>query len=251
MSKAVVIINEEGRLINVLGAQKESDKRYAKFASRLVSGDSPTASLNYGWNGANSLKIDKNGEKGEKITLNAKNVEVPSLFTINGTEINDLINAATDLAISGIVGTDGEISVVTTKNTNTTGATPRYTCTISLDSDFIDRVTTVESTLAALFRFKEAYTIGNGLQKVTGEENAIAVRPGEGLKFADELVEDEETARLELDYDELPTQNSRRPVTSGGIFNAISGGGLIQWSVVVDPKTGNMKLYDNTVKEEA
>jgi hypothetical protein len=248
-SKSVVIVNEKGQLINARGVVKESDDHYAKLANRMVSTDTTEATINYGWNGAKSLKIDKDGEKGEKITLNAENVEVPSLFTVNGTEINDLIDAATDLAISGIIGTDSEIDVTKTRNVDSTSTTPRYTCQISLDSEFVNRITTVEDTLAALFRFKEAYSLGNGLQKLSGDENYIAVRPGEGLKFADELYPDEETARVVLDYDEIPTQDSRRPVTSGGIFNAISGGGLIKWSVSVDSKTGNMKLYDNTAEE--
>lgn len=229
----VLTVNDAGRLTNTSGTASESHARVSKFARRIL-GD---GTLDYGWNGGKTLTVSAGGDRGDRITLNAKNVVIPQDIEINGTKLQDIIDSCTDLSIQGIVGVDHEI--VTTLTRNTSPGQPRLTCRIGISPEVIDRITGLEQAMADLMYFDEIYHVGDGLIVVREESNRLSVQLGDGLKFK---ANQDETTSVTLDVDAVPTENSTKAMTSGGIYNAIAGIGYEGYHIAVDPATGNMVI---------
>lgn len=185
MANTIVVVSNTGRLVNVTGTNSESNSRYAKFAARLLGDDGSKAVLNYGWNGKNSLTITGASGAGAQITLDASEVVVPGTLTVNGKSIQEVIDDSLDLAMSGVVGTPGEIDIDVTDNPSAgTPGQPAKIYTISLSADMVDRIESLESIISGIIRFDDVYRIGDGL--IVDEDylgKILNVRLGYGLKF--------------------------------------------------------------------
>ena len=244
MSKTVVIVSNDGRLIDVAGTLKESGANYSKFAKRLLGDSRSTATLDYGWNGKTGLVISKGGEKGARITLSAQEVVVTDSLSVGGQPLGTIIANDVDLAIDGIYGTEGEISVSTFDNPDYPGeGQPRKTCMISLDESMVNRIETMEQTLEDLIVFDMAYKIGDGLtSQATGAYRTAFVKTGLGIKFVDDESDPESTKAIAADCDEYPSPASEKPVSSKGVYEAISD--ATEFRIEVSDETGNVVLYD-------
>lgn len=260
--RTVVVVGEDGRLIDVTGAIKESDTHYAKFAARLLGESGDFATLDYGWNGKTKLKIT--GANGEQIVLDAQEVTVPGDLTIGGTPIQDLVDGRIDLELAGLTGAEGEITVTRVQNEDSgdsgdSGEQPRNLYIVGLSQHFIDRIETIEAELGGIIRMDDVYYIGDGLlADKENEPHVLSVKIGTGLKFEDEDSSDSEspddselmpTSRLlSVDCDDVVQEGSLKPVTSGAVYDAI-GGAASRYVVEVDSTSGNVVLYD-TAEEE-
>lgn len=244
MSNTVVIVSNDGRLIDVAGTIRESVANYSKFAKRLLGDSGSTATLDYGWNDKTRLVISKGGEKGTSITLSAQEVVVTDSLSVGGQPLGTIIANDVDLAIGGIIGTEGEISVTPADNPDYPGeGQPRKTCVISLDESMVNRIETMEQTLEDLIVFDMAYKLGDGLaSQATGAYRTAFVKIGLGIKFVEDESDPESANAIATDCDEYPSPASEKPVSSKGVYEAISD--ATEFRVGVSEETGNIVLYD-------
>jgi len=239
MSKTVVVIADNGRLIDVTGADKESGSRYGTFVKRLLGSRNSQAVLDYGWNGDTELLIT--AANGEKITLDAQEVVIPGTLTVGGTPIQDLVSDGMDLALEAIEGKDGEIVVTVGEGDSSPGAPERRI--IGLHPDFLDRIDALEDKVDGLFRFDALYRAGDGLQVNNGgDANTLSVKLGQGLKFEPDSGHPDSTQALAVECDSVPRQGSDMPISSGAVYDAM-GMQDLQYVIGIDA-TGNMALYD-------
>lgn len=265
MARTVVIVGQDGRLIDVTGASGESSSRYAKFAARLLGDNGSAAVLNYGWNGRSDLVVTGASGAGNSITLDAMEVVVPGDLRVGGKPLQDIVDWRIDTEMSGILGTPGEIDVTMTPADEESGGSsdegPRNLYTIGLDRLFLDRFTNLEDTVRDIVRLKDVFYIGDGLSLDDGTPGLLEVKLGTGLKFEDDdessgsdSPEDADPSEYEpsrraiaVDCDDVPVENSVKPITSGAVFDAIGGSEVPRYIVGVDPESGNMVLYDRLV----
>lgn len=249
MSRTVAIISDTGRLVNVLGADKENDARYLKFVKRILGSAGSKATLNYGWNGDAELVVTGADGTGERITLDAQEVVVPGNIVVAGRTLDQITSEEVDLEMSGLRGTEGEITVETYENPDfgSSGSSdedqPRYIRVVGLSPSIMSRLRNVEERLDALFRFDDVYYAGDGLEAVRegpDVNNTINVRLGYGLKF----VPVDDSSDSGSDADE-PVYTTRPPTAIAVDLDALHIGGI----VMVDPETGNMALYRNDQEE--
>lgn len=262
--RTIVIIDENGRLIDVTGAMQEDVDRYQKFSKRLLNSNGSTAILNYGWNGNEKLTIAKDGAQGDSIFLDAKEVQISGGLKVGTKSLQTIIDESTDLAINGIIGTQSEIDVDITDNSGEN--VPRKICTISLSPDFINRVDSLEAKMSALFKFEEVYTFGDGLELTKENYNQLRVKiEGPGLQFIDtisESTEDNEntedapegedtdtpvyTKALALELAQRVDQ-SDLPITARAVYSALEAIGAVALLYSIAPNTnGNYCIFENS-----
>jgi len=257
--RTVVVVGEDGRLIDVTGAVKESDTHYAKFAARLLGESGDFATLDYGWHGKTKLKIT--GANGEQIVLDASEVVVSGDLKVGNKYLDDIIDERVDIELGGLTGKEGEIDVdqVPNEDSGSSSDQPRNLYIVGLSQHFIDRIETIEAELGGIIRMDDVYYIGDGLlADKENEPHVLSVKIGTGLKFEDEDSSDSEspddaelmpTSRLlSVDCDDVVQEGSLKPVTSGAVYDAI-GGATSRYVVEVDSTSGNVVLYD-TAEEE-
>lgn len=257
--RTVVVVGEDGRLIDVTGAIKESDTHYAKFAARLLGESGDFATLDYGWSGKTKLKIT--GANGEQIVLDASEVVVSGDLKVGNKYLDDIIDERVDIELGGLTGKEGEIDVdqVPNEDSGSSSDQPRNLYIVGLSQHFIDRIETIEAELEGIIRMDDVYYIGDGLlADKENEPHVLSVKIGTGLKFEDEDSSDSEspddtefrpTSRLlSVDCDDVVQEGSLKPVTSGAVYDAI-GGATSRYVVEVDSTSGNVVLYD-TAEEE-
>jgi hypothetical protein len=112
MSRVVVVIDSNtGAVIDVAGNKRETG-RYAKFIKRMLSLDkNPT--LNYGFNGGDTLTISKNGNEGATVNIKAKVLNVSGQIKSNGQTLEEIASDRIQSILDKVYGTDGEIDVTT------------------------------------------------------------------------------------------------------------------------------------------
>ena len=257
MARTVVIVGQDGRLIDVTGASGESNPRYAKFAARLLGDNGSAAVLNYGWNDRSDLVVTGASGAGNSITLDAVEVIVPGDFRVGGELLQDIVNWRIDDAMSGIVGTPDEIDVtVTPVDDGSSSDESRNLYTIGLNSLFRDRFTNLEDTVRELVRLEDVFYIGDGLVANDGDPRLLSVRIGTGLRFdgADDPGGSDYPdgymplpRAVAVDCDNEPVEFSVKPITSGAVYAALGGAAAPRYVVGFDPVTGNMVLYDRFV----
>ena len=212
MAKTVVIVSENGRLTDAVGAVREDDVRYSHLANRML-GPDEVALLNYGWNGADELEISKFGKVGKKVTVKADEVALSGTLTVGGVGLDEVIGKRTDIEATGVSGVSGEVTVTLTDGEG--GSKPRKLCVIGIDEKTLSRITAVEEMLDGLIRLDEVFVIGDGIEAVRGDKSRLSVRVGAGLKFEDLGGE---TKSLSVDSDDEPVEDSGKTVTSAGLF---------------------------------
>ena len=268
MARTVVIVGQDGRLIDVTGASGESNSRYAKFAARLLGDNGSAAVLNYGWNGRPDLVVTGASGTGNSITLDAMEVVVPGDFRVGGELLQDIVNWRIDTEMSGILGAPGEIDVTVTPADEESGGSsdegPRNLYTISLDRLFLERFTNLEDTVRDIVRLKDVFYIGDGLSLDDGTPGLLKVKLGTGLRFEDsdessgsDSPEDVDPSEytpphraVAVDCDDAPVEGSVKPITSGAVFEAIGGSEAPRYVVGVDQESGNIVLYDRFVDQQ-
>lgn len=240
-SKTIVIINEEGKLIDVTGAIRESQgSNYDKFVKRLISPSNDNiSSLDFGWDGATTLHIvnKTNSDVDTTILLDADSVVVTGDFSVNGKTLDEIILDNSLEILDKIKGTPDQVDI----NKNET----EYT--IKLSDKFLERVNDLEQIIEKLFQFGDVFTAGDGLVLNREKGNKLEISVGTGLKIErhyqpveDDTIQESEsgsgsgsesesielielTPTLAVDtLDELDF-NSSLPITSKAIANAIDG----------------------------
>lgn len=118
MSKVVVVIDSNtGAVIDVAGNKRETG-RYAKFVKRMLSLDKdPT--LNFGFNGGDTLTISKNGGNGKAVNIKADVLNVSGEIKSNGQTMDKIAAGQIQSVLGMIYGTDGEIDVTTLVDVDT------------------------------------------------------------------------------------------------------------------------------------
>ena len=118
MSKVVVVIDSNtGAVIDVAGNKRETG-RYAKFVKRMLSLDKdPT--LNFGFNGGDTLTISKNGGNGKAVNIKADVLNVSGEIKSNGQTLDKIAAGQIQSVLGMIYGTDGEIDVTTLVDVDT------------------------------------------------------------------------------------------------------------------------------------
>lgn len=198
MSRTVVIVDGNGRLVTSKGVVFETSAKYKAFAARLL-GDTPReATLDYGWMGKRKLSVNCGGARGDEITLDAETVVIPKTLKISDKTLDELFGDILSNAFAGgIRGTDHEIDVTVTDGED--GEPPKV-CTISLSKEFLDRIDVIERQLGGTIPLTVGF--GNGLSvrneeieisdssdssdssgDVSDTRRIVSVKLGTGLKF--------------------------------------------------------------------
>ena len=249
MSKTVVVVDGSGSLVDVKGVNGESNGRYSKFSGRLIGDSSTAATVYFGWNGRNNLLVAKAaGTKTGKVTFDTTSVVITGALSVGGKSLDSIIAASIDTEMTGIVGVEGETTVTKVKNTDTSKGSPRHKYIVGLSPEILDRLSSLERLVDGLFRFSEYYKVGDGLIVDRTEGNVLNVNIGDGLKFAEVGPESEETTAITVDCDDVPTEGSQKPITSGGVYDALYGGVTPDYkiyTVKTDQESGNMVLLYN------
>lgn len=252
-TKTVVVVSNDGVLVDTVGVNKESDAHYEKFVKRLLGDDGSKAVLNYGWNGRNKLTITGGSGTGAQIVLDASEVVVPSTLNIGGSTLQQLFNISETTVLSGIRGTDGEIEVVLIDNPDAgTPGQPSKLSVLGLSSALLDRIGILEAQVSGMLRFDDIYYAGDGI-KVDHVNKRIGVRLGTGLMFEDVIPSgDSSSDSSSYDYSgsDSPEEEEETPkavaVDIDAIADEIIDKVIPRYSIQIDPVTHNMALYENT-----
>lgn len=198
MSRTVVIVDGNGRLVTSKGVVFETSAKYKAFAARLLGDTSRGATLDYGWSGKRKLSVNCGGARGDEITLDAETVVIPKTLKIADKTLDELFGDILSKAFAGgIRGTEHEIDVTVTDGEEDE---PPKVCTISLSKEFLDRIDVIERQLDGTIPLTVGF--GNGLS-VRNEEietsdssessdssgdapetrRIVSVKLGTGLKF--------------------------------------------------------------------
>lgn len=142
MSRVVVVIDSAtGAVVDVAGNKRETG-RYAKFIKRMLSLDkNPT--LNYGYNGGDTLTISKNGNDGEAVNIKAKTLNVSGVIKSQGKTLDSIVADQIQSVLGMIYGTDGEVMVSTLIDP----ATSKPYLQISLDSSVVNQLAAIEEDI--------------------------------------------------------------------------------------------------------
>ena len=251
MSRAVVIVNEEGRLVATKGGSQESNAKYSNFAKRLVgesgSGKTLTTALRFGWNGSGKLVIAKGGDygswqAGDLVEIRSSAVTISGRLSIGGKDLQEIIDDSLENAFElGIKGKQGEIDVTISDYTGSDPYAPRKICTIGLGRDVINRIETLEREMHT--SIPSSVSFGDGLEvKVeedfpgagssgssdssdssSGEDPSfrrnISVRIGSGMKFEG----DAGFRAIAVDTvgePKPPTDpDANKPITAAGVYS--------------------------------
>lgn len=180
MSKVVVVIDSNtGAVIDVAGNKRETG-RYAKFVKRMLSLDKdPT--LNFGFNGGDTLTISKNGGNGKAVNIKADELNVSGEIKSNGQTLDKIAAGQIQSVLGMIYGTDGEIDVATLVDADTGN---QY-IQISLNASIVNQ-------LAALEKDMQEQADGTG-KFVTKEDLASVV---DGITIEEEDGVDELKEKL-------------------------------------------------------
>lgn len=156
MAKVVPIIDSAtGTMIDTNGRGREK-ARYRKFASRMLSLDTPTTILDYGANGATKLEVSSGGNAGEEISLKADVVNIsnsnpssPAVLKVNGRTLSEIIGSAKegDASLDHIRGKTGEISVEYVQNPDQPSDPFDQILQISLDKTIIEKIDEVNKAI--------------------------------------------------------------------------------------------------------
>lgn len=246
MSRSVVIVNEDGRLVSTDGGLKESNAKYRMFANRLVgesgSGPNLTAAVRFGWNGSGTLVIAKGGDsgswqKGDRIDVLSDIVSVSGSLRVGDKDLQDIIDDSLKSAFTlGIKGEQGEISVAVSDYSGSEPYAPKKICTIGLSPDILNRIDTLEREMntsipsSVVFgdgidvRVMEDETAGSGGSDSNESSDdpsfrrSVSVRIGSGMKF-----EGDAGARaIAVDTVNEPKPSSdpdaSKPITASGAY---------------------------------
>lgn len=246
MSRSVVIVNEDGRLVSTDGGLKESNAKYRMFANRLIgesgSGPNLTAAVRFGWNGSGNLVIAKGGDsgswqKGDRIDVLSDIVSVSGSLRVGDKDLQDIIDDSLKSAFTlGIKGEQGEIIVAVSDYSGSEPYAPKKICTIGLSPDILNRIDTLEREMntsipsSVVFgdgidvRVMEDETAGSG-ESGSDESSddpsfrrSVSVRIGSGMKF-----EGDAGARaIAVDTVNEPKPSSdpdaSKPITASGAY---------------------------------
>lgn len=112
MARVVVVIDSEtGAVVDVAGNKRETG-RYAKFVKRMLSMDK-NPSLNYGFNGGDTLTISQNGGEGAAVNIKAKVLNVSGQVKSGGQTLGQIALEQVQTVLGRIDGTEGEVDVAT------------------------------------------------------------------------------------------------------------------------------------------
>ena len=236
MSRTIAIVSDSGRLINANGLQGEgAGRRFDKFARRLIgtsgSASQKKATIDYGWDGATKLEISKDGIAGDLIELKAAKTSVSGTLSVGGKDLDAIVDNAIAVSFDGIRGTDREIdvtpSVETESGSSSDSDTPTRIYTISLSSEFLDRIDQIERELNQMF--PSEIVPGNGLkfEDISADSSSdssdpetsklLSVNIGESLRFDGPVG----NSKLEVNTSDTPESGSNLPITSGGVHLAL------------------------------
>ena len=262
MSRTIAIVSDSGRLINANGLQGEgAGRRFDKFARRLVgtsgSASQKKATIDYGWDGATKLEISKDGIAGDLIELKAAKTSVSGTLSVGGNDLDVIVDNAITVSFDGIRGTDREIDVTQSVNTESGASsnsdTPTRIYTISLSSEFLDRIDQIERELNQMF--PSEIVPGNGLkfEDERGPEESessdpsavkvLSINIGDRLLFNGPLGD----SKLDVKVDDTPIKGSDLPITSGGVYEALkdySEPASLRYILDMD-ENGNMVVLEN------
>lgn len=251
MSRTVVIVNEEGRLVATKDGDKESNAKYANFAKRLVgesfAGQTPMAALRFGWNGSGKLVIAKGGnygtwQAGDLVDIQSATVSISGNLKIGNKDLQEIIDDSLKNAFElGIKGKQGEIDVTVSDYEGSDPYAPRKICTIGLGQDVINRIETLEREMHT--SIPSSVSFGDGLEvKVeedlteasssgssdssdssSGEDPSfrrnISVRIGSGMKFEGDAGF-RAIAVDTVDEPKPPTDpDADKPITAAGVYS--------------------------------
>lgn len=248
-TKTIVVVSDDGRLVDASGTNKESNARYEKFVKRLLGDDESKAVLNYGWNGKNKLTITGANGTGEQITLDAAEVVVPSTLKVGGSTLQQLFDISEITALRGIRGTADEIEVLIIDNPDaSTQGQPSKLCVLSLSRHLLDRISVLEAQVRSLIRFDDIYYMGDGL-KVDRTDKRVEVRLGTGLLFEDVIppVDSSDSSSYDDSGSDSPEGETTKAVAVDieAVAERIAPIILPEYSIDIDSQTQNITLYRN------
>ena len=246
-TKTIVIVSDDGRLVDASGTDKESNARYEKFVKRLLGDDGSKAVLNYGWNGKNKLTITGANGTGDQITLDATEVVVPSTLKVGGSTLQQLFDISETTALRGIRGTANEIEVLIIDNPDAgTQGQPSKLCVLSLSRHLLDRISVLEAQVRSLIRFDDIYYMGDGL-KVDRTDKRVEVRLGTGLLFEDVIPDSSDSPSYDDSGSDSPEEETTKAVAVDieAVAEKIAPIILPEYSIDIDSQTQNITLYRN------
>lgn len=175
MSKVVVVIDSNtGAVIDVAGNKRETG-RYAKFVKRMLSLDKdPT--LNFGFNGGDTLTISKNGGNGKAVNIKADELNVSGEIKSNGQTLDKIAAGQIQSVLGMIYGTDGEIDVTTLVDVDTGN---QY-IQISLNASVVNQLAALE---------KDMQEQADGTSKFVMKEDLASVVDGITIEEEDGVDE--------------------------------------------------------------
>lgn len=175
MSKVVVVIDSNtGAVIDVAGNKRETG-RYAKFVKRMLSLDKdPT--LNFGFNGGDTLTISKNGGNGKAVNIKADELNVSGEIKSNGQTLDKIAAGQIQSVLGMIYGTDGEIDVATLVDADTGN---QY-IQISLNASIVNQLAALE---------KDMQEQADGTSKFVTKEDLASVVDGITIEEEDGVDE--------------------------------------------------------------
>ena len=175
MSKVVVVIDSNtGAVIDVAGNKRETG-RYAKFVKRMLSLDKdPT--LNFGFNGGDTLTISKNGGNGKAVNIKADELNVSGEIKSNGQTLDKIAAGQIQSVLGMIYGTDGEIDVATLVDVDTGN---QY-IQISLNASVVNQLAALE---------KDMQEQADGTSKFVTKEDLASVVDGITIEEEDGVDE--------------------------------------------------------------
>lgn len=148
MARLVLMADSEtGKMIDATGTVREG-ARYRKFAGRMLSPDT-NPSLDYGYNGGDTLTVSKGGVRGKEIRLLAQTVSVSDSLKVNGRTVEEIAAGQSEGVLALVKGRNGEISVTETAVTGTDG-TSRKAILISLDQTVAGQLEMISDYLGTL-----------------------------------------------------------------------------------------------------
>lgn len=253
-TRTVVVVSDDGRLVDAAGTPMESDSHYKKFAGRLLGDNSlyGAAVIDYSWNGRNKLVITGAGGIGSQIKLDASEVVLPSTLKIGGDSgptLGELLSLSETKTLHGIEGTAGQIVVDIIENASPAAGQPDTLCVLKLSQTLLDKLANLEAQVSGMLRFDDIYYAGDGLE-VDHVNKRIGVRLGTGLTFEEVLPgsdSPEDASGSDSPEEEEPVKAIA--VDLNGIIEAVEAAiapvVVPKYVIGIDSTTENAILYRN------
>ena len=250
MSRSVVIVNEQGRLVAARGdgsGEAESDLHYSKFAGRLLGeyveqgyASSRKSALRFGWNDSGTLVVAKGSSgsewvQGDLVDIRSEKVSISGNLSVGGHDLQDIINASLASAFDlGIKGQKGEISVSVSDYEDSSGSdpyAPLKVCTIGLDATILNRIETLEREMHT--SVPSSVVFGKGLMvdveetsQSSSSDDDQTFRRNVSVRIDESTMKFTGAAGLEkiaVNTTDTPVPDgdpdANKPITASGVYN--------------------------------